>query len=118
MITAIGAPTRSGWMPRPTPSSAMATNPAARMPRQRVTSILCWANPRNAGSSVTDAIIVINTVMAAPVARPLMNARPMMYMPSSEMTTVNPANTTARPAVSRAVTVASSGDWPVLRPSR
>ena len=53
--------------------------------------------------------MVTSTVTAAPVANPLMNDRPMMNMPSSEMTTVAPANTTARPAVSMATTVARAG---------
>ncbi len=37
-----------------------------------------------------DAIIVTSTVIAAPVASPLMNARFMMYIPSREITTVKP----------------------------
>ena len=88
------------------------------MPRQRVTSTRRCAKPSSAGSSVTEAIIVTSTVTAAPVARPLMKPRPMMNMPSSEMTTVNPANTTARPAVSSATTVDCSGPSPALSPSR
>ena len=76
------------------------------------------AKPRNAGRSVTEATIVTSTVTAAPVARPLMKARPMMNIPSREITTVNPANTTARPAVSSATTAASSGSCPARSPSR
>ncbi len=105
-------------MPRPTPSSAIDTSPAAISPRQRATSTLRWAKPSSAGSRVTEAIIVTSTVTAAPVARPLMNDRPMMNMPSSEITTVTPANMTARPAVSSATTVDCSGSRPAFRPSR
>jgi nitroreductase len=43
---------------------------------------------------------------------------PIMYMPSNETMTVMPANKTARPAVSIATAVASSGDSPERRPSR
>ena len=45
-------------------------------------------------------------------------ARPMTNMPQSEMTTVVPAKSTARPAVLMAVDVASSLDRPLWRPSR
>lgn len=88
------------------------------IPRQRVTSIRCPAKPSNAGNRVIDAIIVIATVVAAPIPRPEMNSRPINNMPSNEITTVTPANTTARPAVSIALTVASSNDWPFFRFSR
>ena len=47
-----------------------------------------------------------------------MNDSPMMYIPSSEMTTVRPANPTARPAVSSATIVARCGDMPTRVPSR
>ncbi len=117
-MTASGRPIISGWILSPTPTSAIATNPAAMMPRQREISTLRCAKPSSAGSNVTEAIIVMSTVIAAPVARPLMNDRPMMNMPSSEITTVKPAKTTARPAVSSATTVDCSGSSPAFRPSR
>ncbi len=80
------------------------------IPRHRVTSIRGPAKPSSAGNSVIDEIIVTATVVAAPMPSPEMNSRPINNMPSSETTTVTPANTTARPAVSIALTVASSND--------
>ncbi len=72
----------------------------------------------SAGSSVSEAIIVVRTASAAPTARPLMNETPISSMPSSEMMTIVPAKLTDRPAVSMAVTVASSGSSPAWMPSR
>ena len=94
------------------------TSVAAMMPRQRVTSTRCLAKPSRAGSSVTEATMVASTVRAAPMARPVTKARPITNMPHSEMTTVVPANSTARPAVLMAVAVASSVERPLWRPSR
>ena len=105
-------------MARPAPNSAIARKPAAAMPRQRVTSTRCWAKPSSAGSSVIDASIVTATVLAAPMPSPDTNARPINNMPSNDTTTVMPANTTARPAVSIAVNVASSKLCPACRFSR
>ena len=116
--TASGIPTNSSGTPSPTPSSAMAKNPAAIRPRQRVTSILAPAKPSIAGSSVTAASIVIATVTAAPTAIPVTNGNCMISMPSNEMITASPAKTTERPAVSIAVTVDSSGERPTASPSR
>ena len=87
-------------------------------PRHRVNSIRWPAKPRRAGSSVSEATAVTATTVAAAAASPVTNARPMRTMPSSEMTTVVPANATARPAVSRATTVASSIEAPLCRFSR
>ena len=42
----------------------------------------------------------------------------MVSIPSREMTTVPPANRTARPAVPMAVILASRGDIPLARPWR
>ena len=108
----------AGWNPRPTASSATAMKPAMIKPRQRVTSTRGPAKPMSAGRSVSEATIVMATVTAAPVASPLMNASCITNMPSSEMTTVRPAKSTARPAVSIARTVASCDDIPARVPSR
>jgi hypothetical protein len=62
--------------------------------------------------------MVASTVNAAPMARPVTNASPITNIPHSEITTVVPANSTARPAVLIAVAVASSVDRPLWRPSR
>ncbi len=107
--TAAPAPARArGWIPRPRPSRASEANPAATRPRQRVTSMRSPANPSRAGRRVTEATIVAATVTEAAMPRPEMNARPISSMPSRETTTVMPAKTTARPAVSIARTTASS----------
>ena len=47
------------------------------------------------------------TIVAA--ARPSMNGRPTTKSPSRAMTTVDPAKSTARPAVARATIVATRG---------
>ena len=75
-------------------------------------------NPRSAGSSVTDAIIVMNTPMAIAIATPRMTDCPMKSRPSTEMSTVVPAKSTARPDVSTARTTAASGSSPDCRLSR
>ncbi len=118
VMMASGKPTSSGEIFRPAPNRAMARKPAAMMPRHRVTSTRCWAKPSSAGSRVIDATIVTATVVAAPMPRPDTNCNPMSSMPSSDTTTVRPANTTARPAVSIALTVASWNDCPARRFSR
>ncbi len=102
-MAASGTPTSSGENLSPTPTSATATKPAAMRPRQRVSSIRLPAKPTSAGSSVSDAATVTATTDAAPIARPVTKVTPMRSMPSSEMTTVVPANSTDRPAVSRAM---------------
>ena len=118
VMMASGNPTSSGEMDSPAPNNATARKPAAMTPRHRVTSMRCLANPSNAGSNVIDATIVTATVVAAPTPRPDTNCRPMSSMPNSDTTTVRPAKTTARPAVSIAPTAASSNDLPRRRFSR
>ncbi len=108
----------SGWIVRAKPASPTATSSAAISPRHRVTSTRSPANPRSAGSSVSDATAVTKTTTAAAPARPVMNDSPISTMPSNEITTVVAANATARPAVSSATTVASSTDAPLCRFSR
>ena len=110
--------TISAGIPSPTPTRATATRPAAIRPRQRVTSTRSPAKPSSAGSSVSEATSVIATTTAMPMARPETKLSCMISMPSSEMTTVVPANTTARPAVSIAISVESSMLWPLCRFSR
>ena len=105
--TATGKARSSGVKLRPAPTRASAASPAAIRPRQRVSSTRSPAKPSSAGSSVTDATIVTATTEAAPMANPVTKLTPMINMPISEMTTVVPANTTARPAVSMAIDVAS-----------
>ena len=87
-------------------------------PRHVVTSIRSRTKPSIAGSSVTDAIIIVSTAREPATARPDTNFSPTRNMPSSEIITVVPANRTARPAVSSAVAVAVSGSWPPWSASR
>ena len=96
----------------------MATKPAINTPRQRVISTRGPARPSSAGRSVIELIIVTSTVTDAPTARPDSEARPISRIPSNDMTTVIPANTTERPAVSIARIVAWRGVSPLCRPSR
>jgi hypothetical protein len=62
--------------------------------------------------------MVTATVMAAPMPNPATKATPINSIPSSEMTTVVPANRTARPAVLMATAVASPPSRPAWMPSR
>ena len=101
--SASGTPSSSGRNPRPTPSRASAPNPAAISPRQRVISMRSRTNPISAGSSVTEATIVAATVSVALTASPVTKGSPTRTMPSSEITTIVPANMTERPAVSIAM---------------
>ena len=63
--------------------------------------------PSRAGRSVSEPTIVNSTASAAAIAGPLRNEMPSSTMPSSATTTVEPANSTERPAVSMAVRVAA-----------
>ena len=87
-------------------------------PRQRVTSTRSPARPSSAGSSVIEVIMVTSTVTATPIPMPVTQPIPMISSPRSDTTTVTPAKSTARPAVSIAATVASRGERPAWRPSR
>ena len=100
------------------PNAQSTTTASAAIAARVVTSMRCFTMPRSAGSKVTDASIMTSTPIAAPVASPRTNDKPMMYKPSSEIMTVTPAKRTARPLVSTASTTASSTDIPACRPSR
>ena len=65
-------------------------------------------NPSSAGSSVTEAVMTSSTANDTVNANPFRDARPTSRMPSIETMTTRPANTTARPAVAIALTVAAS----------
>ena len=67
---------------------------------------------------MTEATTVAATVKDAVMPRPLMKPIPMSNMPRSEITTVVPANTTERPAVSMATTTDSRTVWPRCSCSR
>ena len=117
-MIARGIPTISGETFSPMPTRATASNPAAIRPRHRVRSTRSPANPSSAGSSVSDAATVTATTAAALMARPWMKATPITSMPSSEITTVNPANRTDRPAVSMATCTDSRTVCPAWSCSR
>ena len=74
--------------------------------------------PKRAGRSVTAATIAIRTVIADEMLKPFRKPIRKTSSPSRAMHTVPPAKSTARPAVLRARTAASSGGRPALRPSR
>ena len=59
--------------------------------------------------SVTEASMVSSTASDTVKAKPLRAAWPTSRMPSMETSTVSPANTTARPAVAIALSVARRG---------
>jgi hypothetical protein len=58
-----------------------------------------------AGSRVSEATMVMATTTAAPTASPVTNPMLITSIPRREMTTVVPANVTARPAVSTAISM-------------
>ena len=66
-------------------------------------------NPSSAGSSVSAASITASTVTTAENATPGTYGWFIVSMPSSEMTTVIPANTTDRPAVAIAIAHRAAG---------
>ena len=68
--------------------------------------------PSSAGSRVSDPTIVSATASAAAIAGPFRSPMPSVSMPSSATTTVVPANSTERPAVSIAVSVDSRTSAP------
>ena len=67
------------------------------------------AKPKIAGSRVSAATSTRPTATIVAAARPSMNGKPTTNNPSRAMTTVTPANSTARPAVDRAAMVAARG---------
>ena len=62
--------------------------------------------------------IVASTVTETPMPMPPIQSMPTTTRPSSEIITVVPAKTTARPAEPMAAMVASRGERPSWRPSR
>ena len=72
--------------------------------------------PSSAGTNVTDATIITSTVAAAPAPRPRMKSTPIRKSPQSEITTVAPAKSTARPAVSMASSTAALRTQTVVQP--
>ena len=110
----------SGVIFRPTPTSAdgdeaggdeAAPAGASRCGRP--------AKPSSAGSSVSDAATVMATTDGRADGQALHERdTPMSSMPSSEMTTVMPANSTERPAVSMAIATDSRTVWPAWSCSR
>ena len=76
------------------------------------------AKPSSAGSRVSAATTATSTAVDVPMARPWKNDMPISNMPSREMTTVQPAKATARPAVPNASTIACSAPSPRWRAVR
>ncbi len=115
---AIGKAAVSAGIPRPAPMRPRATKPAAIRPRRRVSSMRVPAKPMRAGSRVSEATTVRATVTEALTARPCTKGTPIRSMPRREMTTVMPANSTERPAVSMAMPTDSRTSWPAWSCSR
>ena len=70
---------------------------------------------RNAGSRVSDAASTTTTPIAAATAAPLSRLTPSANIPSRAITTVVPANRTARPEVLIAASTACSTSPPFVR---
>jgi hypothetical protein len=92
--------------------------PAAVRRRSRRLSVRIPRMPSRAGSRVIAASTVATTVVAEAMAMPFRKLMPSTSMPSRAITTVAPANSTARPEVSIALTTESSTVMPDLRPVR
>ena len=76
------------------------------------------AKPSMAGSNVKAAAITSTTAAIVPTASPWRNGSCRRKRPSKEMTTVVPANSTARPDVASAVATAWRGSRPSNSPCR
>ena len=74
--------------------------------------------PSRAGRSVSAAIMVSATPMAAASASPYRKLTPRANMPSSAMHTMMPANRTARPEVLTEFTMEDSTSRPATSPCR
>ena len=100
------------------PAAPGAGAPEASRRRCRRLSTRIPKTPSSAGSRVTAASTVKTTVSAEATARPFRKLTPRTKMPSRAMHTVLPANSTARPELSMALTAACSGVSPDCRPRR
>ena len=103
------------WLHRGQPDSRISPSGRLRWGRPNL-SMLRPTKPSSAGSSVTDASIVMSTPIEMPMATPRMIDVFMSSRPSTEITTVVPAKSTARPAVSIACTTLRSGSSPAAGP--
>ncbi len=100
-------------MMAPTTAIATAINAA-----REVLSMRLPTSPSKAGSRVSEPTIISSTPITDASATPCTKLRPMRNSPISEMITVMPANSTARPLVSIASTTESSTSRPRRSPSR
>ena len=82
---------------------------AARRARRPAAATRAPTIVSSAGSSVSEASITSSTPIEAEIATPYRKLTPSSIIPSSAITTVQPANSTARPAVSIACTTDSRG---------
>ena len=89
-------------------SSSVVSSPARTARRSRRRGTRPPTAPNSAGSSVSAAITVNATTTAAATATPYRKLTPSANIPSIAITTIIPANSTARPEVSIASTTASS----------
>ncbi len=84
----------------------------------RSRSIRVPTKPSSAGNSVTAEIMTMSTARMVTSAAPRIVDRPMPKRPSRLTTTVDPATSTARPAVSAIAITAPRGARPRARYSR
>ena len=102
-----------------TPTNVATTTTATAINAARVVlSIRVPTQPRSAGSRVSDPSTIMSTPIDEAIATPCTKSRPMRHRPSSEMITVAPANSTARPLVSIDSATESSTSRPSRNPSR
>ncbi len=92
--------------------------PRAAPPGTRRRSMRRPAKPSRAGSRVTAASAATRTARLEEIATPLRNGRRIAKSPSSEMTTMSPARSTARPAVQIDSAIAASGSRPAASAPR
>ncbi len=116
-------PHESGWRTtRRTSPAHSRDGPAAvrRRPRTgiRQRSAHSPISDSTAGSSVSAAATAIATTMMVPNAMPVNRSTPVRNRPASEIITVTPEITIARPEVAAAVRSASPKDFPAARSSR
>ena len=117
-MTASGMPIVSGVNFRPTPTRAMAKKPAAMRPRHRVSSIRSPAKPSEGGQQRERGDDRDGHHRGGAHGQALDEREPMSSMPSREITTVVPAKSTDRPAVSIATPIDSRTVCPAWSCSR
>ena len=113
--TAVSAGRRCTWRTQRSQKPGFAPAASASALPRPARPIRGPAKLSNAGSSVSDAVSTSTTPIAAATAAPLRMLTPSANIPSSAITTVAPANSTARPEVFIAASTASCTSPPFRR---